>query len=361
LLLEFPDREEAESMQPLGTTAADVPQPAVPSSRPELTCLVVDAGRTGCRVALYAGGQPAVATGPGLPGVADGDGSAEPLVSVVKALLDNLPMPAGELDAICVGMTGILRPGPAAAAVAEALGALLPARRVLVTSDVVTSYCGAVGLGDGVAVAAGTGSITLGVGSLGVARVDGWGYLLGDAGSGYEIGRRGLESALRAHDGRDGSALLADLAADAFGSLDEVVPAVYGAANPVSVVAAFAEQVATAARAGDRAALEIWSAAATALAESALAAAARACDPMAPATLSWTGSLFEAADLMLEPFLAQVAAGSGARAEALEPRPPFGTALDGGYLLAGAPGDHPLLRELVHVATAGPGRRRARR
>jgi glucosamine kinase len=356
LLLQSSDREEAESMQPLGTTAAGLPQPGGHPAHPELTCLVVDAGRTGCRAALYTGGDPTVATGPGLPGVADGDGSAEPLVSVVKALLDNLPRPPGELDAICVGMTGILRPGPAAAAVAEALGALLPARRVMVTSDVVTSYCGAVGLGEGVTVAAGTGSIALGVGSLGVARVDGWGYLLGDAGSGYEIGRRGLESALRAHDGRDGSAHLAELAAAAFGSLDEVVPAVYGAANPVSTVAGFAEQVAAAAREGDGAALEIWSAAAGALAESALAAAGRACEPLGPATLSWTGSLFEATDLLLDPFLAHVAEGVAARGAVLEPRPPLGSALDGGYLLAGAPADHPLLRELVHVVTAADRR-----
>ena len=45
-------------MQPLGTSAAGVPQPGGPSPRPELTCLVVDAGRTGCRAALYAGGPP---------------------------------------------------------------------------------------------------------------------------------------------------------------------------------------------------------------------------------------------------------------------------------------------------------------
>jgi N-acetylglucosamine kinase-like BadF-type ATPase len=342
-------------MQPLGTTAAGVRSHDGHAPHPELTCLVVDAGRTGCRAALYGGGETAVATGPGLPGVADAEGSAEPLVSVVKALLDSLPRLRGELDAICVGMTGILRPGPVAAAVAEALGALIPARRVLVTSDVVTSYCGAVGLDQGVAVAAGTGSITLAVGALGVARVDGWGYLLGDAGSGYEVGRRGLESALRAHDGRDGSARLAELAGEAFGSLDDVVPAVYGATNPVSAVASFAEQVAAAARGGDRVARAIWADAAAALAESALAAVARACAPGAPVTLSWTGSLFEARDLLLEPFLARVGAAAAAAGVALTPKPPLGTALDGGYLLTAAPDDHPIL-ELVQVEGVRIGR-----
>jgi glucosamine kinase len=325
------------------------------------TCLVVDAGRTGCRVALYGDGdQPiSAADGPGLSGVADGDGSAGPFLAALSRLSGRIALPALPLDVVCVGMNGVLRPGPAAAAVAEAVHALVPARRVLVTSDVVTGYCGAVGLGPGVVVAAGTGMIALAAGPRGVARVDGWGYLLGDAGSGFEIGRRGLAAALRAHDGRGGSALLAELATEAFGPLDEVVEAVYGAGNPVGAVAAFAARVAEAARRGDADAAGIWADAAAEVAETALAAAARALGPPSPPgvdgpallaerpTLSWTGGLFDAADLLLEPFLERVAA---ARPE-LEARPPLGSALAGGRLLAAAPAGHPLL-DLVHEAPA---------
>lgn len=296
--------------------------------------------------------------------MADGDGSASPFAAALSRLVGGLSLPARPLDAVCVGMTGVLRPGPAAAAVAEAVQALLPARRVLVTSDVVTGYCGAVGLGPGVVVAAGSGMIALAAGPLGVARVDGWGYLLGDAGSGFEIGRRGLAAALRAHDGPGGSALLAEFAMEVFGPLDGVVEAVYGAGNPVGAVAAFAAKVAEGARRGDPHATGIWADAATEVADTALAAAARALGP-APvaanggqgrdgtprpgtvaggeslldgqalvagepggggrATLSWTGGLFDAADLLLEPVLALVAA---ARPE-LAARPPLGSALVG--------------------------------
>jgi glucosamine kinase len=314
------------------------------------TCLVVDAGRTRCRAALYAGAdeQPVRrADGPGLPGVADGDGSAGPFAAALAQLVGGLSLPARPLDAVCIGMTGVLRPGPAAAAVAEAVLALLPARRVLVTSDVVTGYCGAVGLEPGVVVAAGSGMIALAAGPLGVARVDGWGYLLGDAGSGFEIGRRGLALALRAHDGRGGSTLLAGLATEAFGPLDQVVEAVYGAGNPVGAVAAFAARVAEAARRGDPHARGIWADAVAEVADTTLAAAARALGPATAggrATLSWTGGLFGAADLLLEPFLERVAA---ARPD-LVARPPLGSALVGGYRLAAAPAGHPLL-ELVHT------------
>src|SRR6266542_43800 len=252
--------------------------------------LVVDAGRTRFRAAVYDGsGGPLTSTdGPGLPDVADGHGSAGSFAAALAPLLARLVLPRRPLDVVCVGMTGVLRPGPAAAAVAEAVHQLLPARRVLVTSDVVTGYWGAVG----------------------------------------------------------------------FGPLDEVVERVYGAGNPVGAVAAFAAQVADAARSGDRQAREIWEDAAAEVAATALAAA-RALGPAPPraagradadggqaagrsgeeATLSWTGGLFHAADLLLEPFLARVAA---VRPE-LVARPPLGSALAGGRRLAGAPDGHPLL------------------
>jgi len=340
-----------------GVSANDSPRLVHGTKTEAPAVLVIDGGRTGCRVALFDPAAStgtgivhtaAVVTGPGLPGIADadGDGSAAPFVTALAPLLERVALPERPLDAVCVGMTGVLGPGPAAAAIAKAVHALVKTRRVLVTSDVVTGYCGAIGLGPGVIVAAGTGVIALGMGALGVARVDGWGYVLGDAGSGYEIGRKGLAAALRAHDGRQGgSALLAELAAAALGPLDDVVRAVHGASNPVSVVAAFAEQVAAAARRGDEVAGLIWAEAAAELAASALAAAARACAPGEAATLSWTGSLFDAVDLLLEPFLAHVEA---AGRPLLEARAPLGSALDGGYRLASAAAGHPLLA-LVHV------------
>ena len=337
-------------MRPLGTSLTPLPHGSPPGRSSGTvfagTCLVIDAGRTGCRVALHDGGAGVeVVTGPGLAGVADGERSAGPFLAALRPLLRRLPLPGGPLDAVCIGMTGVLGPGPAAAVVADAVHGLLPARRVLVTSDVVTGYCGAVGLAPGVVVAAGTGAIALGVGGQGVARVDGWGHLLGDAGSGYEIGRRGLAAALRAHDGRGGSALLAELATEALGPLDEVVRTVYGAGNPVGVVAAFTARVAEAARQGDGTARAIWADAAAEIAATSLAAAARACGPAERATLSWTGGLFDAADLLLEPFLGHVRA---ARPD-LDARPPLGSALDGGRRLAAAPAGHPLLG-LVHVS-----------
>jgi glucosamine kinase len=312
--------------------------------------LVIDGGRSRCRAALYRDGVRLgeVATGPGVPAVAEAGGPAAAAMATTFArVLDQLDLGDRPLGSACVGVTGVLGTGPAAELVAAALRPLVRARRILVTSDVVTGYCGAVGLGPGVVVAAGTGAIALAVGQGASARVDGWGWLLGDAGSGFEVGRRGLAAALRAHDGRDGSPLLAKLAERELGPLDEVVRVVHGAANPVRVVAGFAEQVAEAAGAGDPLARAIWDDAAAELAAAALAAAARVRRPEGsgephngPAgrwsgpelALSWTGGLWAARELLLEPFLAQV--GARTAGEGLAPAPPLGSALDGGRLLA---------------------------
>lgn len=64
----------------------------------------------------------------------------------------------------------------------------------------------------GVALIAGTGSIALGRDASGAtARAGGWGYVLGDEGSGYDFGRQALQAATRAADGRGQPTLLLDL------------------------------------------------------------------------------------------------------------------------------------------------------
>jgi glucosamine kinase len=69
--------------------------------------------------------------------------------------------------------------------------------------------------GSGIVVNAGTGSIALARDPGGqLHRCGGYGWQLGDEGGGYWLGRRGLDVAARAHDGRgEGSTLLARLLA----------------------------------------------------------------------------------------------------------------------------------------------------
>jgi N-acetylglucosamine kinase-like BadF-type ATPase len=179
-----------------------------------------------------------------------------------------------------------------------------------------------------------------------VACVDGWGHLLGDDGSGFRIGRRGLDAALRAHDGRSGgSPLLARVVERDVGPLDHLPElAARAGAGPVAAIASFSVQVAEAARAGDEVARYIWLEAAAALADSAVACARRLHPgSQIPISVSWVGGLFSAPDaLLLDPFLARVRS----TLPAGDLMPPAADALAGAARLA-TPGSRGALAGLV--------------
>lgn len=69
-------------------------------------------------------------------------------------------------------------------------------------SDILPVWFGGAGDDPAVVVIAGTGSIAYGCSPEGFTRVGGWGPLLGDEGSGYDLGRRALQTAARMADGR---------------------------------------------------------------------------------------------------------------------------------------------------------------
>ena len=74
---------------------------------------------------------------------------------------------------------------------------------IAIISDAASALAGGTGCKPGVVVIAGTGSIAYGENEYGVmARAGGWGWRLGDEGSGYTIGLNSILAALKAHDGR---------------------------------------------------------------------------------------------------------------------------------------------------------------
>jgi glucosamine kinase len=79
---------------------------------------------------------------------------------------------------------------------------------VYVTGDGETALFGAFGAGPGVVVFAGTGSGATGYDGERWARAGGHGFLLGDEGSAYWIGRAAVNAALRWEDGMGGSAAI---------------------------------------------------------------------------------------------------------------------------------------------------------
>lgn len=127
-----------------------------------------------------------------------------------RRALRSVHIPASELAAFCVGLAGsdsaaIQRP------ILRWMRKEFPASVGQVTTDAVIALAAALGNEAGSIVIAGTGSIAFGRDSHGrVLRVGGWGSLYDDAGSGYDIGRRAITAALRAHDGRGKPTLLTE-------------------------------------------------------------------------------------------------------------------------------------------------------
>ena len=99
--------------------------------------------------------------------------------------------------AICLGIAGVDRPDDSAVVdgIMRRIGH--KARVVVVNDALVALEAGAPGQA-GVVVISGTGSISYGRDGRGqAARSGGWGYVLGDEGSGYWIGRAALRAVLR--------------------------------------------------------------------------------------------------------------------------------------------------------------------
>ena len=253
------------------------------------------------------------------------------------------------------------RPGPPAADGPDAVRLLPPQPTAPPVSAAGPAVAAPGSYGPGAVGSGGRGPGGVGVGGAGpaggawafdsaVACVDGWGHLLGDAGSGFWIGRRGLDAALRAHDGRSGgSPMLAGLVERDVGPLDRLPElAARAGAGPVAAIASFSVQVAEAATAGDDVARYIWLEAATALADSAVACARRLYpDRPAPVAVSWVGGLWGAPDaLLLEPFLARIRS----TFPAADLMPPAADALTGAARLA-APAARGPLAGLVYDST----------
>jgi N-acetylglucosamine kinase-like BadF-type ATPase len=114
--------------------------------------------------------------------------------------------------------------------------------------------------GPGIGLIAGTGAVALAENARGerIAR-GGWGYLVGDEGSGYWIGMRGVQAAARALDGRGPATVLTERVLAFYGETDLRVVAsrIYGFELERPEIAALAPVVLEAAGEGDQVAARI--------------------------------------------------------------------------------------------------------
>jgi N-acetylglucosamine kinase-like BadF-type ATPase len=177
--------------------------------------------------------------------------------------------------------------------------------RVEILPDYVTNLLGASRGAPGVVVVAGGGSIAYGRRSDGREAVAGGdGYLLGDDGSGYDIGRSALRAVLRASDGRSEHTALAPRVLNAFGvdDVQEIKDIVHAPGFQREQIAALAPVVTEVASTGDAAAARILETAGEGLASMAAAVIGHLFSPDETVAVYPTGGVFGAGPLLIGPF-----------------------------------------------------------
>lgn len=303
-----------------------------------LTLLAMDAGQTGTKVRLrWADGTTRDDL---LPGVL----TDRPLLPQLAATVERMSEAAGAVpETVAIGVSGVTDAG------AEAEGLLLhPAladvERVIVAHDSITSFLGVLGDRFGAVIAVGTGVVTLGVGPAAAVRVDGWGNIMGDAGSGYWIGREALDAVMRAHDGRGPATTLTALVQQRWPDLEAAYTSLQADEERVRIVASFAAGTAELAASGDAVAQRICAGAADELAHSVITALRTSGAPN-DAAVGATGGVLRS-ELIREAFTARV------RRAFPDVRfvPPVGSGLDGADALATLAPGHPLRERFAEIA-----------
>lgn len=196
-------------------------------------------------------------------------------LEVEKVLYRVMEDAIGERDlrpaAICLGIAGVDREGDAEA-VRGIMRRIGFKTRTLVVNDALIALVAGAGDRPGVVVVAGTGSIAYGRdGGAQAARAGGWGYLLGDEGGGFWIGRLALAAVVRQFDGRGPRTLLTELVLEKMqlANPTELISAIYLGGLHRYAIASIAPVVQAAADQGDAIAAEIVERAAAELAAAA--------------------------------------------------------------------------------------------
>ena len=204
----------------------------------------LDAGGTRTRAVLAAAAEASDASaagGPVLGESAGGPGNAltVPLPQLTDHLTEALdrvvPEEArGRVVAVTGGFAGATAasaddPGTVRArtALTEALRRLgIPCDRIGVCSDIEAAFASAPGTpAEGLALVAGTGAVAMRITDRhATTTVDGDGWLLGDEGSGFWIGRSAVRAALRMADGRGRATVLAGWVGRSLGLPVDVLP-----------------------------------------------------------------------------------------------------------------------------------------
>jgi N-acetylglucosamine kinase-like BadF-type ATPase len=208
--------------------------------------LAVDGGQSTIRIGLTGGGSRVEIEGVSRQ---EGDVVASVAEAVVRGWRD---VGAPRVERAVLGLTTAPTDGPSQQALCTRVAKGIDAAEVWLADDAVTGHAGALSEGWGASVTVGTGVACLAMPQAGDPHIiGGHGYLLGDEGGAWWIGREAVRAVLRAADGRGPSTALSERAATHFGGLRDLSERLHGVERPVNTIARFAPLVLQTAEQGD--------------------------------------------------------------------------------------------------------------
>ncbi|WP_274653220.1 BadF/BadG/BcrA/BcrD ATPase family protein [Paenibacillus humicola] len=226
----------------------------------------------------------------------------------VTGLLDQVPLDPRDCRGVVMGLAGIYTEAERSRAMshvadhyAKRCGLRMP---VYLTNDAEIALTAGLGVNEGLVAIAGTGSAVFGFTPSGTHyRAGGWGHILGDTGSGYDIGLHTLQAVMLSFDGVCPPTAITRLVLDhsGIGSPADLRSIVYEPHIGKQHIADYARFAIEAAMHGDPAAAELIRKAAAGLAELACAVCGRD-EWFAGTRIAVTGSIFAHSELYCDAF-----------------------------------------------------------
>ncbi|OPJ60779.1 N-acetylglucosamine kinase [Clostridium oryzae] len=182
------------------------------------------------------------------------------LQSIIYEGISTLGLSLEECEAICIGTAGAGRPQDKK--IINEILADIYKGRIIVVNDAEIALSGGIGKQEGIIVISGTGSICYGKDKNGTFfRSGGWGHIIGDEGSGYDIGVRAIKAALKSYDGRGEKTILESMVLEylKLNCCEDLVAYIYRSGIGKKEIASLTVVVNEACRKGDNAAKKIFS------------------------------------------------------------------------------------------------------
>ena len=279
-------------------------------------------------------------------------GGAELMATVLGDLRDGTAHD-GPPDVVALGLTAIVRGTPSEPVGVEVAARIWPGSQRLVEGDGYVAWAGATGTEPGVAAMAGTGSVAVAVNGRGErAETGGWAWLMGDPGSGWDIGLTAIKRMLRRWDRDHVVTPLGRLILAHFHAVEppEIPDRIYSDDIDRIEVARFARHVIGLATDGDREAAEIVAGSAADFATDVAAVIGRLDWERDPVLVSTLGGVFRAGAVYRDPFLASLRSQTAREVHLAEP---VLSGLGGAALLALREGGIEATPEIIAALCAG--------